>query len=105
MIFGSSKLKINRLASGGLITNYNCPSRCAHCLYNSGPERETDYITGETAVESFKAVKSLGCGSVHIGGGRTVSESGWFGRGAQGGPGGWNGDRLRGNQQRLVYGP
>jgi hypothetical protein len=69
MVFSSNKLKINRLASGGLITNYNCLSRCAHCLYNSGPEREKDYIAAETAAECFKAVKSLGCASVHIGGG------------------------------------
>ena len=69
MIFGPGKLKINRLASGGLITNYNCPSRCAHCLYNSGPDRETDYITEEKAGQCFEAIRSLGCRSVHVGGG------------------------------------
>ena len=69
MIFGPGKLKINRLVSGGLITNYNCPSRCAHCLYNSGPERETAYISGDKAGECFETIRSLGCRSVHVGGG------------------------------------
>jgi len=38
MIF--SKLKIGRLASGGIITNYFCTSTCRHCLYNCSPRWE-----------------------------------------------------------------
>jgi len=64
-----SKLKIGRLASGGIITSYFCTSACRHCLYNCSPRWEKNYISVEAAEENFRAVKSLGCSSVHIGGG------------------------------------
>lgn len=61
--------KIKHLACGGLITNYFCTSRCGHCLYNCSPDREKQYITPQTAEENLKKIRSLGCGSVHVGGG------------------------------------
>lgn len=63
------ELCIGSLRSGGLITNYHCSSKCRHCLYASSPRRSKDYIDEETAMAVFKTVISLGCYSLHIGGG------------------------------------
>jgi hypothetical protein len=67
-----SRLKIERLASGGIITNYFCTSACRHCLYNCGPHWEKSYISVEAAEHNFRALKSLGCSAVHIGGGEPL---------------------------------
>jgi hypothetical protein len=67
-----SRLKIGRLASGGIITNYFCTSACRHCLYNCSPRWEKKYISVEAAEDNFRAVKSLGCSAVHIGGGEPM---------------------------------
>lgn len=61
--------KIGRLLSGGIITTYSCPSRCAHCLYRCGPQRDKRHIDTRTAESAFETVRKLGCASVHIGGG------------------------------------
>jgi organic radical activating enzyme len=63
------QLNLQYLASGGLITNYYCSSRCGHCLYGCGPEWDKKYIDYDTAVKNMRAVKNLGCASLHIGGG------------------------------------
>ena len=63
---------IDRLQAGGLITNYFCSSRCRHCLYNSSPDWPKEIITAETAEISFQTIQSLGCRSVHIGGGEPL---------------------------------
>ncbi|MBN1696621.1 MAG: radical SAM protein [Spirochaetales bacterium] len=60
---------ITRLSSGGIITNYNCTSRCGHCLYACGPGRAKDYIATEAAQAAFRAIRHLGCYAVHVGGG------------------------------------
>ncbi|MBN1181991.1 MAG: radical SAM protein [Bacteroidales bacterium] len=62
-------LIIQTIFSGGIITNYYCTSRCAHCLYACSPKWEKRYITREQARNNFKWIKDLGCYSVHIGGG------------------------------------
>jgi hypothetical protein len=67
-----SRLKIGRLASGGVITNYFCTSACRHCLYNCGPHRKKNYIGVGAAEANFRTVKSLGCSAVHIGGGEPL---------------------------------
>jgi hypothetical protein len=67
-----SKLKIRRLMSGGIITNYFCTSRCGHCLYNCSPQWDKVYITAQTAEKNLQTVSSLGCHSVHIGGGEPL---------------------------------
>jgi hypothetical protein len=67
-----SKLRIGRLASGGIITNYFCTSACRHCLYNCSPEWEKKYISIEAAEENFRTVKAMGCTAVHIGGGEPL---------------------------------
>lgn len=71
-----SKLKIGRLASGGIIANYFCTSACRHCLYNCGPNWEKNYISVEAAEANFRTVKSLGCSAVHIGGGEPLLRPG-----------------------------
>jgi len=63
------KLVINHLDSGGLITNYYCTSRCRHCLYGCSPAWDRQYIGAETTEKNILKIKSLGCRSIHIGGG------------------------------------
>ncbi len=67
-----TQLYIRQLISGGIITNYFCTSRCGHCLYNCSPQWEKEYITPETAEKNLRAARSLGCRSVHIGGGEPL---------------------------------
>jgi len=62
-------LHLARLQSGGVITNYNCTSRCGHCLYACSPQRPKDYLGPEPAGPIFRKIRELGCNSVHIGGG------------------------------------
>jgi hypothetical protein len=62
-------MKISRLSSGGIITNYFCSSECKHCLYNSSFKHPKNYIDEDFAFEISKKILSLGCGTVHIGGG------------------------------------
>lgn len=71
-----TELNIRQLMSGGLITNYFCTSRCGHCLYNCSPNWEKEYITAQTAEKNLRAVRSLGCRSVHIGGGEPLLRPG-----------------------------
>lgn len=65
-------LKINYLISGGIITNYNCSSKCRHCVYASSPGWPKDYMTASVADEVFSLLKKLGCHTVHIGGGEPL---------------------------------
>ncbi len=67
-----SNFHINHLQSGGLITNYNCPSKCRHCLYNCSPSRSKNYIDLKTAKKCFKKAKALGADALHIGGGEPM---------------------------------
>ena len=63
------RLHIRHLRSGGIITNYTCSSRCGHCLYGSSPGWDKVYIDTSTFKRNVETIKSLGCRSVHIGGG------------------------------------
>jgi hypothetical protein len=67
-----TQLTIRRLASGGVITNYDCVSQCGHCLYNCGPRRPKDYLDAEKAEIIFRRIADLGCRAVHIGGGEPL---------------------------------
>ena len=62
-------VSLPRLMGGGLIVTYACPSRCAHCLYMCGPRRDHAYVDLKTARANLRAVRRLGCRSMHIGGG------------------------------------
>jgi hypothetical protein len=64
-----SALCLDRLHAGGLITNYGCSSACAHCVYRSSPRRDHAYITPAQADANIRAVRRLGCRTLHIGGG------------------------------------
>ena len=55
-----------------MIANYFCTSSCKHCLYNCSPQWEKRYIDPIMAEKSLKAVRALGCRSVHIGGGEPL---------------------------------
>ena len=65
-------LAFKRLSSGGAIVNYFCSSQCRHCVYASSPAWPKDYMDARTARTTFAALKSLGCSSVHIGGGEPL---------------------------------
>lgn len=67
-----AEFSINRLISGGLITNYFCSSSCRHCLYNCSPRWEKQYIDAEAARENLEKIRSMGCRAVHIGGGEPL---------------------------------
>jgi MoaA/NifB/PqqE/SkfB family radical SAM enzyme len=67
-----TRLSIKRLASGGIITNYDCVSHCGHCLYNCGPHRSKDYLDQDFARLICERIRDLGCTSVHIGGGEPL---------------------------------
>ena len=60
---------IKRLNSGGVITNYFCTSSCGHCLYFCSPKWKKDYIEKGMLVQIIEKIRSLGCCSIHIGGG------------------------------------
>ena len=60
---------IDRLQSGGVITNYFCTSSCGHCLYFCSPKWKKDYIEKGMLVQIIEKIRSLGCNSIHIGGG------------------------------------
>jgi hypothetical protein len=63
------KFIIDRLDSGGLITNYYCTSKCRHCLYGCSPSWGREYIDAETTEKNIRKIKRLACRSIHIGGG------------------------------------
>ena len=65
-------LQFNRLVSGGIITNYDCSSKCKHCVYASSPHWPKDYMTAGMADEIFQLLKKSGCDTVHIGGGEPL---------------------------------
>ncbi len=67
-----TQFAVKRLSSGGVITNYHCVSQCGHCLYNCGPHRPKDYLDAAGAEKIFQHIQSLGCHSVHIGGGEPL---------------------------------
>ncbi len=73
-------LEIRRLLSGGLITNYDCPSRCRHCLYACGPGRDASYMDEATAAANLSASRRLGCRSIHVGGGEPLLRPGRLAR-------------------------
>lgn len=70
-----TRFTIKHLISGGVITNYNCVSRCGHCLYNSGPHRSKAYMEIDRAEAIFRRILDLGCRSVHIGGGEPLLQA------------------------------
>lgn len=60
---------------GGVIMNYACSSRCAHCLYASAPQRRKDYMQPDTARRVLNALDAQGLKEVHVGGGEPFLNS------------------------------
>ena len=60
---------IDKLNSGGVIVTYACSAACGHCLYKASPKRDKSYMDRAAAGKVFAKIASLGCRSVHIGGG------------------------------------
>jgi hypothetical protein len=66
----ASSCTIGRLwPGGGLIVTYACSAACGHCLYRSSGRRDKAYIDRDTAARAFRTAHTLGCDSMHIGGG------------------------------------
>ncbi|MBI9068283.1 MAG: radical SAM protein [Salinivirgaceae bacterium] len=60
---------VNKLQSGGLMTNYQCSVRCAHCRHNASPERNGGFISEEMTAKILTKLEEFGCNSIHIEGG------------------------------------
>jgi len=65
---------VANLRAGGLIASYQCQSACPHCLYRSGPGRETAYISQEMAAVCFTKALGLGAAAMHVGGGEPLAD-------------------------------
>ncbi len=62
-------IKISKLNSGGIIPVYRCSAACRHCLYGCSNKMNGTYITQEQSESLCETLMSMGCNSVHIGGG------------------------------------
>lgn len=64
------KFQIRPLSSGGVHLTYQCPSRCAHCIYASSPARK-EWMRETTLVQILEQVKahSRFLTGMHLGGG------------------------------------
>jgi organic radical activating enzyme len=60
---------VDQLTSGGIMTNYECTVRCAHCRHNASPNRTKGFISEELVSKIIRKLEALGCRSVHIEGG------------------------------------
>ncbi len=60
---------IRRLISGGIMTTYQCTSKCRHCLYRSSPKWPADYISDDRVDDICRKILDLSCRNIHIGGG------------------------------------
>lgn len=62
-------IRIKKLLTGGLMTNYNCSGRCAHCRHKASPHRNGGFITEEMTTKILSKLEEMGCSSLHIEGG------------------------------------
>ena len=60
---------VERLVTGGIMTNYKCSVHCAHCRHNASPLRNGGFISVEMLDEILQKLKEFGCKSVHLEGG------------------------------------
>ncbi|MFC1743291.1 radical SAM protein [Candidatus Riflebacteria bacterium] len=67
-----NSLHITNLRSGGIICNYYCSSKCAHCLYGCSPGWKKEFIQEDVLKNVTKKILAMGCRSVHIGGGEPL---------------------------------
>lgn len=72
MGFNMNTKNIGKLQSGGLITNYYCSAKCAHCQYASSPSWTKDFLTAATAEKIAATLRIKGLRSIHIGGGEPL---------------------------------
>lgn len=61
--------KISELATGGIMTNYDCSVRCAHCRHKASPTRNGGFMSVEMMDKIIKKLEQVNCKSVHIEGG------------------------------------
>lgn len=60
---------VSNLSSGGIMTNYDCTVRCAHCRHNASPTRKGGFISPQMLTKIIAKLEKLNCNSVHIEGG------------------------------------
>jgi organic radical activating enzyme len=60
---------VTNLISGGIMTNYDCPAKCAHCRHNASPTRNGGFISQAMLEKILTKLEKLGCNSIHIEGG------------------------------------
>lgn len=60
---------VDKLNSGGIMTNYNCSVKCAHCRHNASPQRDQAFISEAMLAKTLNKLEELGCHSVHLEGG------------------------------------
>lgn len=62
-------MRKSRMSYSGVITNYNCPAACRHCMFCSSPRAGKDFIAPEMAEIISVKLAQAGVSSMHIGGG------------------------------------
>ncbi len=60
---------VTHLSNGGIITNYDCSVKCAHCRHKASPTRKGGFISVEMMGKIISKLELMGCKSVHIEGG------------------------------------
>lgn len=63
------EFEVGDLKTGGIMTNYRCSVRCAHCRHNASPTRSGGFISEEMVTKILGKLEELGCRSVHLEGG------------------------------------
>jgi organic radical activating enzyme len=61
--------QVTKVISGGIMCNYNCSVKCAHCRHNASPRREGGFISEAMLDHILQKLEWLGCQSVHLEGG------------------------------------
>ncbi|HDQ46162.1 MAG TPA: radical SAM protein, partial [bacterium] len=58
------------LSSGGIHLTYQCPNRCGHCIYASGPSRD-EWMSEDDLIRIYSQIRKHGrfLTSIHLGGG------------------------------------
>lgn len=68
-----TRFRIPALHSGGIILSYRCSSRCGHCLYACGPERQRRWMSEADLEFLFSALaREPSLSGVHLAGGEAV---------------------------------
>ena len=77
----SVSLDIGTLHGGGIVLGYRCPSRCRHCLYDSGPHRDDGKPSAAELDRLLDLLAERGPRArYHVGGGEPMLDRGLLSR-------------------------